>query len=145
MVASWVGPLAPTSSPSDTLARGHDPVEGGFHLGVAEVERRLLGLDLGLFQLRRRRVLVGRGIVERDLGGDLAARQVGLFHRGLRAGLGGLRLLELQLVRCRLDGEEGLACLHLFPVLVIDRLQEALHARDQVGGVDRGDVTRGLR
>ena len=134
------------------LARRHDPVEGGLHLRIAEVERGLLGLDLGLLQLRRRRVLIGRGIVERDLGGDLAARQVGLalivhlrlFHRGLRAGLGGLRLLELQLVRCRLDGEEGLAYLHLFPVLVIDRLHEALHARDQIGGVDRGDVTRGL-
>jgi hypothetical protein len=135
------------------LARRHDSVEGRLHLGVAEVERRLLGLDLGLLQLRRRRILVGGGIVERDLGRDLAARQLGLalvvglrlFHRGLRAGLGGLRLLELELVRCRFDGEEGLAFLHLFPVLVIDRLQEALHARDQIGGVDRGDVTRGLK
>ena len=53
-------------------ARRDDAVEGSLYLGVAEVERGLRGIDLRLLQCR------------------------------LRAGLGGPRLLELELVRSRL-------------------------------------------
>src|SRR6516165_4789485 len=106
MVASWVGPLAPTSSTSDTWRRD-DAVEGSLHLGVAEVERGLRGIDLRLLEPGARRVAIGRGIVERLLRRHLAARELGLplvfcfrlLQRRLGAGLGSSRLLELELVR----------------------------------------------
>ena len=90
--------------------------------------------------------------VERLLRCDLAARELGLplvfrlrlLQRRLGAGLGGARLLELELVRLGLDDEEGCALLHLVAVLVIDLLQEALHPRDQVGGVYRRGITGGF-
>jgi hypothetical protein len=148
MVASWVGPLAPTSSPSDTWRA----VEGSLHLGVTEVERGLRGIDLHLLEPGPRRVAIGRCIVERLLRRDLAARELGLpfvfrlrlLQRRLGADLGGARLLELELVRLRLDDEEGCTLLHRVAVLVIDLLQEALHPRDQVGCVYRRGITGGF-
>src|SRR5499427_7443761 len=125
MVASWVGPLAPTNSPSDTRRAVTMPSKGAFNLGVAEVERGLRGIDLRLLEPGPRRVAIGRGIVERLLRGDLAAREIGLplvfrfrlLQCRLRAGLGGARLLELELVRLGLDDEEGRPLLHLVAVL----------------------------
>src|SRR5262245_30317811 len=127
MLASWVGPLAPTNSPSDTRRAVTMPSKG-LYLGVAEVERGLRGIDLRLLEPGPRRVAIGRGIVERLLRGDLAAREIGLpfvirfrlLQCRLRAGLGGARLLELELVRLGLDDEEGCSLLHLVAVLVID-------------------------
>lgn len=48
MVASWVGPLAPHQFAQRHQARRDDAVEGSLHLGVAEVERGLRGIDLRL-------------------------------------------------------------------------------------------------
>jgi hypothetical protein len=62
----------------------------------------------------------------------------------LGASLGGLRLLELELVRLGLDDEQRRPLLRVVAVFVIDLLQEALHARDQIGGVYRRRVTGGL-
>src|SRR5712692_9050893 len=117
MVASWVGPLAPTSSPIETRRAVTTPSIGG-------------------------------GIVERRFGGDLPARELDLplvlrfrlLQGCLGAGLGGLRLLELQFVGFRLDGEERRTLLHLVAVFVVDLLQEPLHPRDQIGGIDRGGI-----
>src|SRR5262249_42528819 len=49
-----------------------------------------------------------------------------------------------KLVRLRLDDEEGCSLLRLVAVLVIDLLQEALHPRDQIGGVYRRGIAGGL-
>src|SRR5436190_22733857 len=64
--------------------------------------------------------------------------------RLLGAGLGGPRLLELKLVRLGLDDEQRRPLLRVVAVFVIDLLQEALHPRDQIGGVYRRGVTGGL-
>ena len=91
--------------------------------------------------------LGGRGI-ERRLRGGLALHQLllafeiglGLLQRRLRGGLGGLRLLQLELIGLRLDGEEVLAPLHRHAVGVLDLGEEALHARDQIGRIDRRGI-----
>jgi hypothetical protein len=62
----------------------------------------------------------------------------------LGAGLGGARLLELELVRLGLDDEQRRPLLHLVAVFVIDLLQKALHPRDQIGGVYGRGITGGL-
>ena len=82
----------------------------------------------------------------------MAAREIGLafifgfrlLQRRLRGGLGGLRPLELELVRLGLDDEERRSFLYLLALLVVDLLQEPLHARDQIGGVYRRRVAGGL-
>src|SRR6516225_12103393 len=88
-------------------ARRDDAVEGSLHLRVAEIELGLRGIDLRLLEPGARGVAIGRRIVERLLRRDLAAREIGLpfvfrfrlLQCRLRAGLGGARLLELELVR----------------------------------------------
>src|SRR5262245_18666633 len=50
-----------------------------------------------------------------------------------------LRLLEFELVELRLDDKEGRPLFHQS-----DLLQEALHPRNQVGGIDGGGVARRL-
>ncbi len=65
---------------------------------------------------------------------------VGLPHRGLRAGFRGLRLFELQLVGIGLDREQRSAFLDQGAILIIDRLQNALHACDQIDILDRRGV-----
>ena len=57
------------------LSRRHDAVERRLHLGVAELIAACLVSTCACFSLAARRIPVGRGIVERDLGGDLAARR----------------------------------------------------------------------
>src|SRR5215831_592150 len=134
------------------LARSDDAVEGSLYLGVTEVELGLRGIDLRLLEPGARRIAISRCVVERLLRCDLAARELGLplvfrlrlLQRRLGAGLGGARLLELELVRLGLDDEEGCSFLDLVAVLVIDFLQEALHPRDQVGGVYRRGITGGF-
>src|SRR5262249_29615460 len=132
--------------------RGDDAVEGRLDLRIAEVERGLCNIDLGLLEPGARRIAIGRCIVERLLRGDLAARKVGLalifsfrlLQRRLRGDLGGLRPLELELVRLGLDDEERRSFLYLLALLVVDLLQEPLHARDQIGGVYRRRIAGGL-
>jgi hypothetical protein len=88
----------------------------------------------------------GGRIIQRRLRDRLSRDQIGLPleiglglpDRSLRAGLGGLRLLELQLIGLGLDREQGRSFFHEGAVLILDRLQEALDARDQVDGLDRG-------
>src|SRR5207248_925635 len=105
-------------------------------------------IDLGLVEPRPRGVAIGRGVVERCLGRDLAAGELGyalvlrfrLFQRRLGGGLRGPRLLELELVWLGLDGEQRGTLLHHVAVLVMNFLDEALHARDQVGAIHRRGV-----
>jgi hypothetical protein len=82
----------------------------------------------------------------------LAAREVGLafifgfrlLQRRLRGSLRGPRPLELEPVRLGLDDEERRSFLNLLALLVVDLLQESLHARDQIGGVYRRGIAGGL-
>ena len=132
--------------------RADDAVERRDHIGIAVVDRRDLGVDLGLLQIGLRVVAVGRGGIERRLRDRLPLHQIrlaleigfGLLQRCLRTGLGRLRLFELELVGVGLDREQRGAFLDESAVLVIDRLQKALHARDQIDGLDRRGVAGGI-
>jgi len=55
-----------------------------------------------------------------------------------------LRLLEFQLVGFRLDREQRRALLDQGAVLVVDRLQHALHPRDEIDVLDRRGIAGGL-
>ena len=57
----------------------------------------------------------------------------------------GLRLIHLQLVGHRLDDEERRAFFDRRAILVFDVLDEALHARDEIDGVDRRHISRGFK
>ena len=118
MVASCVGDDAPTSSPTETRCARDDAVERRGHIGIAVIDRRDLGVDLGLQQIGLR-VVARRGrSIQRRLGNGLPLHQfllalevgLGLPQRCLRAGFRGLRLFELQLVGLGLDREQR-ACL----------------------------------
>ena len=148
MVARWVGDAAPTSSPIETEMPGDGAVERCSHGGIAVIDRSEPGVGLGLLQIGPG-VVVRRGrLIQRRLRDGLPLHQFGLaleiefgLSQGcLCAGFGGLRLLELQFVGLGLDREQRGAFLHEGAVLVIDRLQEALHARDQIDALDRGSV-----
>ncbi len=52
--------------------------------------------------------------------------------------------LELELIGLRLDREQLGALLDEGAVLIVDRLQEALHPRDEVDALDRRGVAGGL-
>src|SRR5262249_24208899 len=115
MVASWVGPFAPTSSPGETRRAVTMPSKGAFTSVLGEVELGLRGLSLGLLELGPRGIAVGGCLVKRRLRRNLATRQLGLafvfrfrlLQCCLDAGLRGPRLLELELVRLRLAYQEG--------------------------------------
>ena len=129
--------------------RADNAVERRGHIGVTVIDRRNLGIDLGL-QQDCLRVIAGRGgSIERGLRNGLPLDQfllalevrLRLPHRCLRTCFRGLRLFELQLVGIRLDRrEQGCAFLHEGAVLVVDRLQKALHARDEIDTLDRCGV-----
>src|SRR5262245_8053500 len=133
-------------------SRCDDAIERSLDFRVAEVERGLCGIDLCLLEPSPRGVAIGRCVIERLFRGDVPARELGLplvfqfslFPRGLGAGLGSPRLLELEPVWLGLDDEERRPLLHLLAILVVDLLQEALHSRDQVGSADCGRVAGGL-
>jgi hypothetical protein len=151
MLASWVGEATPTSSPIETRCVLTLPSNGAGHLGVAAVDLGYLGVDVGLMQIGLGVVACGGRIIQRRLRDRLSRDQIGLPleiglglpDRSLR-GLGGLRLLELQLIGLELDREQGRSFFHEGAVLILDRMQEALDARDQVDGLDRGGVVGGL-
>jgi hypothetical protein len=132
--------------------RADDAVERRDHVGVTVIDSGDLGVGLGLLQARLCIVARRSGLIERRLRHGLSLNQIGLalevglrlFHRCLGAGLGGLRLLELQLVGLGLDREQRRAFLHEGPVLIVDRLQNALHARDQIDALDRRGIAGGL-
>src|SRR5207237_10726101 len=132
--------------------RGDGAVEGRLDLRIAEIGRGLGGIDLGLLEPGARRIAVGRCIVERLLRRDLAAREVALafifgfrlLQRRLRGGLGGLRPLELELVRLRLDDEERRSFLYLLALPAVDILQATLHARPPICGGYRTLCAAGL-
>src|SRR5262249_25421959 len=85
------GAIGPHQFAQRHQARCNDAVEGSLYLGVAEVERGLRGIDLRLLEPGPRRVAIGRGIVERLLRGDLAAREIGLPF-----------VIRFRLLQCRL-------------------------------------------
>ncbi len=137
MVASCVGDAAPTSSPTDMRWALTMPSNGAD-----------LGVRLGLQQIGLGVVARRRGGVERRLRDGLPLDQIrlpfevslGLLHRCLRAGFGCLGLFELQLVGIGLDREQRGAFFHQGAVLIVDRLQDPLHARDQIDILDRRGV-----
>jgi hypothetical protein len=128
------------------------PSNGRGDVGVAIIDLGDLGVGLGLLQIGLHVVARRRRGIERRLRDGLSLNQfhlplvvgLGLFQRGLRTGLGGLRLFELELVSLGLDREQRGAFLYKSTVLVIDRLQKTLHARDQVDVLDRRCITGGV-
>jgi hypothetical protein len=110
------------------------------------------GVDLGLLQIGLGVVARGRRVVEHCLRDGLPLHQIqlplvvglGLLQRRLGANLGRQRLLELQFVGFRLDREQRGAFLHKSAVLVVDRLQKSLHARNKIDILDRRGVAGGL-
>ena len=133
--------------------RADDAVERRRDIGIAVIDRRDLGVDLGLLQVGLGVLARRRRSIERCLRDRLSLHQIrlpleigfGLLHRSLHAGFGGLRLIELQLVGFGLDREQRGAFLHEGAVLVVDRLQEALHARDQIDILDRRGIAGRLQ
>ncbi len=130
-----------------------DAVKRRDDVGVTVIDRRDPGVGLGLLQVGLR-VVPRRGrIIERCLRDRLPLHQIGLAleigialpHRGLRAGFRGLRLFELQLVGFGLDREQRGAFLDEGAVLIIDRLQNALHARDEIDILDRRGIAGRLQ
>ena len=132
--------------------RADKAVERRHHIGVAVIDRGNPGVGLRLLQVGLRVVARGGGCIQRCLRNRLPRDQIGLapevclslLERRLGAGLRRLRLLELVLVGVGLDGEQRRAPLHELPVFVIDRLQHALHPRDEIDGFERRGVAGGL-
>ena len=132
--------------------RADDAVERRDDVGIAVIDRRDLGVDLGLLQVGLGVVARRRGLVQRRLRDGLPRDQIrlaleigfGLLQRGLHAGLGRLRLLKLQLVGLGLDREQRRAFLDQCAVLIVDRLQHPLRPRDQIDRLDRSGVAGGL-
>ena len=133
--------------------RADDAVERRDDVGIAVIDRCDLGVDLGLLQVGLGVVARGCRGIQRRLRDGLPLHQIRLalevsfrlLQRRLRAGLGRLRLLQLQLVGFGLDREQCRAFLYEGPVLIIDRLQKALHARDEIDRLDRSGVAGGSR
>jgi hypothetical protein len=125
--------------------RADEAVERRDDIGIAVIDRRNLGIDLGLLQTGLRIVAGGGRRLEGGLRDGLLGHQFrlplevgfGLFHRRLRADLGGLRLLQFQLVGLGLDREQRRAFLDEAAVLVVDRLQKTLHACHEINALDR--------
>ena len=120
--------------------RGDHAVERRGDLRVAEVDRGdrhpgLIVLYLGLVG-----IALGAGLVDLRLRGEVALAQRGLpgeLGLGLnQVGLGGrqrgLRLLQLRLIRRRLDHEQRVGLLGRRAILVVDLLQVALHPRLEI-------------
>src|SRR6266704_2983902 len=100
--------------------RADDAVERRDDVGIAVIDRRDLGVDLGLLQVGLGVVARRRGLIQRRLRDGLPRDQIrlalevgfGLLQRGLCAGLGRLRLFKLQLVGLGLDREQRRAFLY---------------------------------
>src|ERR1700736_1913793 len=94
--------------------RADDAVEGCDDVGIAEIDRRNLGVGLGLLQVGLGVVARRSGLIEGRLRDGLPRNQIrlalvvsfGLLDRRLRAGLGRLGLLQFQLVGFGLDREQ---------------------------------------
>jgi len=132
--------------------RCDDAVKGRADGGVAVIDLRDLRIGLRLLQIGLRVVAIGGGRIQRRLRDRLPLHQFDLpleigfrlFQRSLCTGLRGLRLFKLELVGIRLDREKRLALLDARAVLVVDRLQEALHARDEVDRFHRRGIAGGV-
>jgi hypothetical protein len=127
-----------------------DAVEWRDNIGVAVIDCRDLGVDLGLLKARLCVVARRDGLIERCLRGRVSLHQIrltlvvgfGLFHRRLRTCLRGLGLLQFQLVGFGLDREQRRARLYEAAILVVDRFQYALHPRHKINRLDRRRVAR---
>lgn len=132
--------------------RTDDAVERRDHLGVAVVDLGKPGIGLGLLEIGLGVVAGRRRGVEGGLRYGLPLHQIALslevgfrlLERGLRAGFGRLRLIELELVGLGLDREQLGALLDEGAVLIVDRLQEALHPCHQIDALDRRGIAGGL-
>ena len=100
-------------------------------LGARPLEIPVVDLDL------RRRVLLDQRRIAAELG--LGIEQRGLLQLHLR-----LRLLQLILVLVLLDREQKIALLDERAVLVMDLVEIALDARDQLDRVDRSGIAGDL-
>ena len=152
MVASWVGDAAPTSSPTETRCALTMPSNGADDIGIAVIDRRDLGVGLGLLQVGLGVVAGRSGGIERRLRDRLPRDQIdlalvvgfGLLQRRLRAGFRRLGLLEFQLVGSGSIVNSVVPCFHEAAVLVVDRLQHALHPRHEIDALDRRGVAGGF-
>ena len=123
--------------------RADDAIERRDDIGIAEIDCGDPGVGLGLLQAGLG-VIAGRsGRIEGRLRNRLPGNQIhltvvvglGLLQCRPRPGLGRLCLLELVLVGFGLDREQRRALLHETAVLVVDRLQHALHPRHEIDGL----------
>ena len=128
MVASLVGPLTPTSPPTDTRCAVTTPSNGAVDPRVAEVDRGDRHAGLVVQDLRLVGVALGARLVHLRLRGEVALAQsglpvelgLGLHQVGLGRRQGRLRLLQLRLIGRRLDDEQRVALLDLGAVLIVD-------------------------
>jgi len=110
-------------------------------MGIIIVERGKLGVDLRLDQIGLRRVARGERLIILLTAGGLGMHQgslpvvvgLSLFEACLSASFRRLRLLELYVIGLRLDREEQCPLLHGCAVLVVHLLDEAGHARHEIG------------
>ncbi len=124
--------------------RADDAVERRGHFRIAVIDLGDPGIRLRLLQIGAGIVAIRGGRIEGRLRHRLARHEValalevelGLLQRGLGAGFRGLGLVQLQFVGLGLDGEQGGAFLDEGAVGIIDRLQKARDARDQVDLLD---------
>ncbi len=146
--------------PADAHERAHvhemmgdDPVEGRRHVRVAEIDVGELDGGLGAEDRGVRLVDVGLPLLNGGLGREVlpAERRLPVVF-GLVVGLLGfgvgerrLRLVELRLVLVALDAEELRSLGDDRPVLVVDRVQIALHARDEIDRIEGGGVAGELK
>ena len=132
---------------------GDDPVERGQHLGVAEVDLGEPDGGLGVLDLGRRLVGLRFPLLDRGLAGEVAfaERRLSLifglvvFLRRFVRGERRLLLVDLRLIDVALDAKQLRALLDHGAVDVVDRGEEALHARDKVDGGERRRYSRSAR
>ena len=132
--------------------RADDAVEWRDNIGIAVIDRRDLGVGLGLLQIGLGVIAVGSGRIEGRLRDRLPGDQLGLtlvvgfglLQGCLRTCLRRLGLLQFQLVGFGLDREQRRALFHKAAILVIDRLQYALHPRHKIDALDRRRVAGGF-
>ena len=122
-------------------------------MGIVEIECGQPRRRFGLAEARLPAVTGGQRLIvsglRRRLPGDqlLLPLKCGLrlLQCGARPALGGLRLVELELIGLGINGKEQRALLDQVAVPVVDLRDEARHPRHQVGGIHRHRVAGRLK
>ena len=126
-----------------------DAVERRRNLRIVVIDLGKLRIVARLVEGRLRGIARRQGLIVVRLGGRLVTQQLGLaLERRLRllqvslgADLRGFGLLKLDPVGLGLDGEQQRALGHPRAVSVVDLIDEAWDAGDQIGAVHRGEIS----